>query len=455
MDQFPGSTSVSYLSSDMLAVYNNPNIDVIVLRPLETATYTQACPEGGWGYWWEGPDPEHLIDYGEVAEQLYQSLGDLPKTIILTGWESDWQLRALSCGDMPTAQQVQQFSDILIARQQGVAAARAAHPDAELRVYHAIEVNHVLGFYPYEVVKDLLPNLTIQPDFISFSSYESQRPGATMTDALNYIETYTGFPRSRIFIGELGWEEDPDGTQLANLYPAFSDAFDWGVRMVFKWMYRQKWGEHAEDNMGIWARDESGAFTGGLTSGYLALAKLRGENEDCTNGACASLPWECGTGIWCNMPFQCGEENFCGQTVEYGQCASLATCTDFRCVCPGSSHKWRSDQYGQAPFAPSDQPPPPACLGDESCFYSDGTYATTGTTIDNNSWICSWAQIDGRRQGVWYQCEQSRATAGSIIEGFTCLQDDGNFEWTRAAGIFADDFETGNCLRWSTSTGCQ
>ncbi len=95
--------------------------------------------------------------------------------------------------------------------------------------------------------------------------------------------------------------------------------------------------------------------------------------------------------------------------------------------CPGTDHKWQSDYYGQPPHESPDQPDPPVCLNTDRCLYSTGSSDSHGTI--SGDWICSWDNVDGRSQGVWYLCESTRANANKIIEGYECEQIGGGYEW--------------------------
>jgi hypothetical protein len=96
--------------------------------------------------------------------------------------------------------------------------------------------------------------------------------------------------------------------------------------------------------------------------------------------------------------------------------------------CPGTEYKWQSDYYGQTPYQSPVQPDPSVCLQDDRCLYSDGSAVPHGT-LAGPSWICSWDNLEGRTQGVWYQCESTRANANKVIEGYECEQVGSGYEW--------------------------
>jgi hypothetical protein len=92
-----------------------------------------------------------------------------------------------------------------------------------------------------------------------------------------------------------------------------------------------------------------------------------------------------------------------------------------------TEHKWQSDYYGQTPYQSLVQPNPSVCLSDDRCLYSTGDAANHGTV--NGVWICSWATLGGYQQGVWYQCEETRANAHKVIEGYECQSVGVNYVW--------------------------
>ncbi len=92
-----------------------------------------------------------------------------------------------------------------------------------------------------------------------------------------------------------------------------------------------------------------------------------------------------------------------------------------------TKHKWQSDYYGQTPYQSPGQPDPPVCNKDARCLYSTGGAVNHGTI--NGVWICSWAILDGYQQGVWYQCETTRANANKVIEGYECELVGGDYVW--------------------------
>lgn len=214
---------VSYESAEMAAVFTNPDIDVIVLRPIENSV------------WESSPcDPElnafvdENIDYGVVASYLYSQFGNEQKVIILTNWESDHQLKGFACPDnVPSEPEILTYLVKLDQAQAGVAQARTQNIGKNLRVYNAVEVAHTMGIRPFEVVRDVICRMAQPPDFISYSRWSHAH---SIADQLDYIETHTGLPRTKIFIGEHGRDEGYNTNwQYPYIHDNLDEAFSWGV----------------------------------------------------------------------------------------------------------------------------------------------------------------------------------------------------------------------------------
>jgi len=145
-------------------------------------------------------------------------------------------------------------------RQAGVEAARAAYPDALLRVYHAVDINDINN--NFNVVRDL----DLEPDIWSLSYWKWGT--YTITEMLEYIVEQTGYRPDRIIIGEVG---GPVDKQYDRIVSAVTDAMEFGCPLVYVWLYVQDWGG---DNFGLWAKDEDGLFTGQWTEGMDAIVAM-------------------------------------------------------------------------------------------------------------------------------------------------------------------------------------
>lgn len=256
---------VSALGADMSWVYRASDLDVIVVRPLQDAISDEYndCSTGV--VVWEA------ADYGLIAENLLRRFGDVEKTIILTGWESDHQACGVAC--TPDTHpwypgELAPYGDYVLRmlneRQLGIEAARAMYPDAMLQVLHAVEISSIDD--NWNVARDVIPEMTHEPDLISVTYWHWG--DYSITEMLDYVQAYSGLPRSRFLLGEIG---GPEPTQYNRISGGVSEAFEWGVSLAFVWHWKQAW---PGDNYGVWKKNESGGFTGEPTAGLAAIHYL-------------------------------------------------------------------------------------------------------------------------------------------------------------------------------------
>lgn len=248
---------------DMTWVYENPGVDLIVLRPMQHSFSEQACAEGRSSPWEGG-------DWGQYAEDLYQKFGHLDKTIILTNWEADWQIWGPVCrepnrcptGDIWPSRPREEYIacdgnyDCQVAvcdevrlgraayiarlfeeRQAGVEAAALRHPDAKLRVYHMITVNHTEDTYQLNATRDIIPYLIHKPHLIGLSHWDKDQ---SVTEAFRYIYEHTHYPRYRLILLEIGHKLADD--QYSHLKSKVKEAMDYGIQAAFIWVLRQDFG---------------------------------------------------------------------------------------------------------------------------------------------------------------------------------------------------------------------
>lgn len=251
-----------YLSPDMRDIYEDPRLDVIVIRPLQASTIESPCGIDHWR--WEN------MDYGAIAEHLYDEVGHLSKIIILTGWEQDWQLKGLGCPDsIPTQAEQDDYLALLNARQNGIEQARANNSSKPLQIYHAVEVNHVFNS-SFRIIDELIPLMDSLPDFISYSHWSAT---FEIDDTLAYITSSTGICAYRTILGEVGRTESTSASGYPYIYGSMKEAFDTGASMAFMWSYRDQL--NCPKTKGRWLRrcDDS------LATSYDALMDLKTEYE--------------------------------------------------------------------------------------------------------------------------------------------------------------------------------
>lgn len=198
---------------------NDPSIDVIVYRPLyESGAPVNLHPR------WEN------IDYGTVADEIYDLYGSVDKVVILTGWEQDHQYYG-------SGWSYADYLQLLDDRQLGIEAARAAHPGSNLRIYHAVEVNAVPNSVApgsNNILHQFIPNMTHPPDMISYSAWGGLGNIATKLDV---IEAVSGLPRNNIFIGEFGFILNNNSHHSVSNF--LTAAQGWGVRLALLWQFNQ------------------------------------------------------------------------------------------------------------------------------------------------------------------------------------------------------------------------
>ncbi|MBR9703120.1 hypothetical protein GOV10_03730 [Candidatus Woesearchaeota archaeon] len=299
------------LSDDIRQVFDNPDLELIVMRPLHGAEREEIAD----CYFL----PFAYHDYGEIAEKLYENYGDRDVTVVLSNWETDNQVFGGTCNLLVDCEQSgskasrnkvdtypffeKEMSDpyslkdlevsevcedyvlntripfiknLLEERQRGINAARARHPDAKLRVYGAVEVTtRGLGTripdYDWYALRNLVPDLDPQPDVISLSYWSRHK--VSIEEAIQEIKFHTGFPSNRIYIGEIGTEEKNPGDQYEVIYENFNRACsNEDVCAGFAWLWLQGW---PGKDLGLWVKDENGRPTDVPKSGVQALTDLQ------------------------------------------------------------------------------------------------------------------------------------------------------------------------------------
>lgn len=256
-----------YLTLDMQAIYRDPRFDIIVLRPLQNSeiVFETGCDGSQHQYWrWEN------IDYGQVARDLYTYVGDVDKVIILTGWENDHQLKGLGCGKrIPSQTEIDSYRAMLEEREAGVQAARNEFPNAALRIWHAIEVNHVFSSN-FRVIDHIVPFMSPQPTLVSYSHWSATY---TISDSIYRIAAMLGRPTHRVFLGEVGRRERPCCSQYPYIFNSFSETYNTGAKLAFMWTYIDKL--HCPTDQGTWLRrcDDT------LATSYNALMDLKATYE--------------------------------------------------------------------------------------------------------------------------------------------------------------------------------
>lgn len=282
---------------NMHRFWTNPDIDTYVVRPIWNISAEGSCKaDGSVSLTWENED------IWSIVKQFYRKYGHLDKTIIITNWEGDWQLRGTACRnpeDFPerfdwyapsnflttwrdncedlvdhyAAEGVFPFDPpyqmgvgglfATIPSDQGAVVACASHlrwSRAEYlrKVFNERQraINHHRRLNPNAALKVLHAivvnhpqeewDVTVSRDVIPFLDYKPDLIGLShwksdvpIADALDDIERFTGFARQHIYVDEFGSQETYEGQQYEKLYTWGEEALQWGCRMVFVWLWKQ------------------------------------------------------------------------------------------------------------------------------------------------------------------------------------------------------------------------
>ncbi len=258
------------------AVLDDPALETIILTVYSCANYGGGPDDINLQRPWS--DRESLMvgdQIGDLADWLYEHYGEQRKTIILANNETDEKLHDIAdySGSMDMA--VTNLRSWLTTRQQAITAARQRHPDANLRLFHAVELSlvnlalresdgvfHKSSRHGVNALSHILPEIKF--DLVSYSSYEStnspyetQNPDTPPTETkgrlqrdLNQIRERTqaslteagraAFGDRFVMIGELGFSRDrfehlPTGGLKPRLKSALSAALDWGCPYIVLW----------------------------------------------------------------------------------------------------------------------------------------------------------------------------------------------------------------------------
>lgn len=237
-------------NGELDSIFNDPRLKVVVFRPFNNQTQVPSRPAQTSAAC-SNRSPYHRADvdtdYGLVAQLLYQRFGSRNKIIILSGWEADNQLNYLSPSSAcdpkswPTNQaEINTFKAMLQTRQNAIAAVRQQNASANLRVFHAVEINKAPeapgppGNPSATVLERIIPQMNPRPDFISYSAWGSKP--INLANRLSTIASASGLPRDRIFIGEWGCRMS-NPNRAACFSNHAREAFQWGARLWFVWTY--------------------------------------------------------------------------------------------------------------------------------------------------------------------------------------------------------------------------
>ena len=289
--------------------FRTPGIDIIVIEPLHWASTERGCV-GGKNIRWQNIPPG-------IFEMLYQTYGGQEKVVIVQLIEADWTVNGVGCRqrnqcvtaggyfsgyfeackqgtlvpyyeydggtdcaviacDMVKLDRAEYLLNQMNDLQAAAMAARAAHPNAKLRVFFSVEVNFFTDEFLI-VARDVIPRMDLPPDFVALSLYKK---AGDVIDAFNNVITWTGLPPNRIFLSEVGAREgsQPDGTfiegspQYDRIMSVVSKVFDHGAAFALVWSFDEV--AHTGGHTGFAVID---SVTGEHLSGYDAIIELNEE----------------------------------------------------------------------------------------------------------------------------------------------------------------------------------
>lgn len=233
-----------------------------------------SAPEGGGPFAPTRLQAERQEIY-DLTRYLLRTYNNTGKSFYLGNWEGDWLLTHVNPDYVPTPEEVQNMIVWVNTRQKAVDDARRDTPHSNVNVYYYVEVNRVQDAREgkIRVTNKVLPKTN--PDFVSYSSYDSQHGDIEKTYAenLDYIQSQLP-PKpaieqergqgkdkiKRIFIGEygipaMGSTPQAQDTLVRHVMRA---GLRWGCPFVLYWeMYNNEVTPDGHQR-GFWLIDDKG-----------------------------------------------------------------------------------------------------------------------------------------------------------------------------------------------------
>jgi len=212
----------------------------------------------------------------EFTTHLLTTYNGTGKVFYLGNWEGDWHLRwdydRTKPANLKTLDGMIKWAKI---RQKAIDDAKKAVKNTDVSVYNYIEVNLVakgINEPDAKVVTNSVVNV-VNPDYVSYSSYDATNPFKTEKDtrenlvkSLNYIESHlkpkAGLPPGkRVWIGEYGSPSIQYNDEMQNLRSIWTikAALDWGTPFILYWeMYNNEIKAETGEQVGYWLIDDKG-----------------------------------------------------------------------------------------------------------------------------------------------------------------------------------------------------
>lgn len=212
----------------------------------------------------------------EFTTYLLTNFEGSGKVFYLGNWEGDWHLRPDYNRDEPVNQKTLEgmikWAQI---RQKAIDDAKRATPHKNVEVYHYIEANLVRKAIKNPKSKVVANSVikAVNPDYISYSSYDSTNPYKTqvaltkhLQESLSYLESQlkpkTSLPTGRrVWIGEYGNPSMNFDDQEQNRRSVWTikAALEWGTPFILYWeMYNNEIKPNTGEQVGYWLINDQG-----------------------------------------------------------------------------------------------------------------------------------------------------------------------------------------------------
>ncbi len=212
----------------------------------------------------------------DFTAHLLKTYNNSGKVFYLGNWEGDWHLRSDYNRNKPAnPKTVEGMTAWASIRQKAIDDAKRDIKHKNVEIYHYIEVNLVVKALkePDAVVVTNSIVKAVNPDYVSYSSYDATNPHKTEEDmkknlkiALDYIESNLSPkeglpPGKRVWIGEYGSPSLHHSDEMQNLRSIWTikAALDWGTPFILYWeMYNNEIKESTGEQVGYWLITDKG-----------------------------------------------------------------------------------------------------------------------------------------------------------------------------------------------------
>ncbi|MFH6772927.1 hypothetical protein [Gaetbulibacter aestuarii] len=198
------------------------------------------------------------------------------KVFYLGNWEGDWHLRPDYDRDKPvnpkTLKGMIKWAQI---RQKAIDDAKQATQHSNVEVYHYIEANLVRKAINNSRSKVVANSVikAVNPDYVSYSSYDSTNPYKTeaslnkhLKESLSFLESQLtpkeGLPAGRrVWIGEYGNPSNnyDDDEQNRRSVWTIKASLEWGTPFILYWeMYNNEIKPNTGEQVGYWLITDKG-----------------------------------------------------------------------------------------------------------------------------------------------------------------------------------------------------